>query len=70
MLNTKKNGFFSGPEGKKCPITTRLTGSGSFTSEFTTSVVGEHTIELVIFLRKFNILPHSIFRIASCPKSE
>ena len=57
-----KNGFFVsiysysimipfcvGPEGKKCPSDVKLNERGQeFTCEFTTSTVGEHSIEIVV----------------------
>lgn len=43
------NTIFSGPEGKKCPTDIKLNERGQeFTCEFTTSTVGEHSIEIVV----------------------
>ena len=38
-----------GPEGKKCPTAVKLNETGrEFTCEFSTSTVGEHSIEIVV----------------------
>ena len=38
-----------GPEGKKCPVSIDLNGAkDEFTCQFSTSSVGQHTIEIVI----------------------
>ena len=40
---------FPGPEGKKCSVDVQLNEQGQeFTCEFSTSSVGEHSIEIVV----------------------
>ena len=40
---------FTGPEGKKCPVDVSLNErEQEFTCEFSTSTVGEHSIEIVV----------------------
>ena len=44
-----RNADISGPEGKKCPSDIVLNERGQeFTCEFSTSSVGEHSIEIVV----------------------
>jgi len=47
-----------GPDDRKCPQTIRLNDDGTFTCEFTTSLVGEHKIEIIISDEQLNVTPN------------
>lgn len=46
-----------GPGGSKCPTQINLNHDGTFTCEFSTSMVGEHTIEIIISDERLNVTP-------------
>ena len=46
------------PSGKKCPSQLKSNHNETFTCEFTTSVVGEHKIEIIIADEVLNVTPH------------
>ena len=48
----------SDPSGKKCPSQIKSNHNGTFTCEFTTLVVGEHKIEIIINDELLNVTPH------------
>merc|ERR1711892_1519234 len=47
-----------GPDNKKCSQNIRLNSDGTFTCEFSTSLVGEHNIEIVIKDEQLNVTPN------------
>merc|ERR1719225_955746 len=47
-----------GPDDRKCPQTIRLNDDGTFTCEFSTSLVGEHKIEIIISDEQLNVTPN------------
>ena len=47
-----------GPDNKKCPQNVRLNNDGTFTCEFSTNLVGEHNIEIVIRDEQLNVTPN------------
>ena len=40
--------FPTGPNGNRCPTQIKMNPDGTFTCEFSTNLVGEHTIEIII----------------------
>lgn len=46
-----------GPDGRRCPSEIRMNSNGTFTCEFTTSLVGEHSIDVFIRGENVNVTP-------------
>lgn len=47
-----------GPDDRRCATTVRLNTDSSFTCEFSTSLVGEHRIEIIIGEEQLNVTPN------------
>merc|ERR1719192_3233968 len=48
----------TGPDEKPCPLTIRLNQDGTFTCEFSTNLVGEHSIEIIMKDEQLNVTPN------------